>query len=542
MNIQSNEFIEALKIITDFLTGNMKYFLLMFLIYVCRNGVSSFFSRLTSLSFRNRESEIGIKASTSQDEDISNVSSGDRLENLEDTEKLADKIIEQEVEEKSWFVDMYSAFQEGRVEDAKEAFSRYELAERNNPEFAKNKAFYLYFLFVEGKDNTAITQLVELAESTSDEETKYHISGWLALCYKISFQTMKEIELWEGIINKTKSEKLITSAITNLAQTKIRDGAPECAKKLLIERLALVHGETQKSEIFFTLSEVEEALKNNKLSVFCKDKSLEYDVNNRDKLFSSAYSAGEEKIEEISISNYINLLQIDRHNSLALNNLGVCAKEAGLIIKAIEKYKKSADLDNTLAMSNLGYLFLNAGFTEEAEEIAKKASQMHEPHKNVYSLLSAIVDKKDEENKKWDEIIESSSKKQKQIRKYTEQFYLGSSNKLDGEWILSSDDSKIININSISGAVNVAWAELIGTNSSSSYKVELIGIIAGSTFSGRYKRNKEGNDTPFVGILGISGFNKSIACIGFLSDDEMTLNVVAENHKDSLTLSFYRKN
>ncbi|PSJ16990.1 tetratricopeptide repeat protein [Nitrosomonas supralitoralis] len=541
MNIQSNEFIEALRIITDFLTGNMKYFLLMFLIYVCRNGISNFLSRWTSFSFRNRESEIGIKASTSQDEDKSNVSSGDQLENLENKEKSVDKIIEEKVEEKSWFVEMYSAFHDGRIEDAKEAFSRYELAERNNPEFTKNKAFYLYFLFVEGKDNTAITQLEELAESTSDEEIKYHILEWLALCYKISSQIMKEIELWEGVINKTKSEKLITSAITNLAQTKIRDGAPEYAKKLLIERLVLVDEESQKSELFLTLAEVEESQKNNKLSVFCKDKSLEYDVNNRDKLFSSAYSAGEEKIEEISISNYINLLQIDRHNSLALNNLGVHAKEAGLIIKAVEKYKKSADLDNTLAMSNLGYLFLNAGFTEEAEEIAKKASQIHDPHKNVYSLLSTIVDKKDEENKKWNEIIENSSKKQKQIRKYTEQFYIGSSNKLDGDWILSSDDSKIININSINGAVNVAWTELTGINSSSSYKVELIGIITGSSFSGRYKRNKEGNDTQFVGILGRVGFNKDVACIGFLSDDEMILNVVAENHKDSLALSFYRK-
>jgi Flp pilus assembly protein TadD len=495
---------------------------------------------LTSFTLKNHESEIGIKASALQDEDKSNVSSGDRLENLEDKEKPVDKIIEEKVEEKSWFVEMYSAFHDGRIEDAKEAFSRYELAERNNPEFTKNKAFYLYFLFVEGKDNTAITQLEELAESTSDEETKYHILGWLALCYKISSQTMKEIELWEGVINKTKSERIKTNAITKLAKTKIRTDAPEYAKKLLIERLALVDEESQKSELFLTLAEVEESQKNNKLSVFCKDKSLEYDVNNREKLFSSAYSAGEEKIEEISISNYINLLQIDRHNAFALNNLGVHAKEAGLIIKAVEKYKKSAELDNTLAMSNLGYLFLYAGFAEEAEEIAKKASQAHDPHKNIYSLLSIIVDKKDEENKKWNEIIEKSSKKQKQIRKYTEQFYLGSSNKLDGDWILSSDDSKKISIDSISGAVNSAWTELTGI-SSSLYKIELIGIITGSTFSGRYKRNKEGNDTQFVGILGSVGFNKDIACIGFLSDDEMILNVVSENHKDSLDLSFYKK-
>jgi tetratricopeptide (TPR) repeat protein len=303
--------------------------------------------------------------------------------------------------------------------------------------------------------------------------------------------------------------------------------------------LTSVKDESIKAKIYSALATVEKSRGNNIQSAYCKDKSLEYDPDNREELFNSAFIAGEENVEAISLSNYITLLQIDRNNAAALNNLGALAKEIGLEVKAVENYKKAANLNNTLAMSNLGYLFLNSGFTEEAEEIAKTASQLDNPHPNLYSLLSQINQKKEEQDKKWNELIEKYFKKQKQIRNYTEQFYLGSGDKLDGEWVPNNNTEISININSASGIIDAFWNEPINKFSSDLAKVELRGNISGSTFTGFYKKNRENNNN-YTALLMIAD-NINISCIGFLSEDERVLNIVSDKQKDDFSMSMYKK-
>lgn len=85
-------------------------------------------------------------------------------------------------------------------------------------------------------------------------------------------------------------------------------------------------------------------------------------------------------------------------------------------------------------MANQGYLLLEAGFTDEAEQIANRALELEDTHQNVYSLITAIHKKKDEQKKEWERLSEKSLAHQKSIRKYIEKYYLGEPKELEGSW------------------------------------------------------------------------------------------------------------
>lgn len=538
MNTQSDEAIELFKIVINFLDKNMFIFFMMFLTYLLRNALSDLIKRLTNLTFRNAKSEVGITASSALNSERSVLEESDaRSDNLVTEEQSLAIALEESEDKKDW----YAALEAGDVETARTLFNEYESKEKDNIFFPNQKAFFLYALYVYGKDNSAIAQLEQLIDLTRDEDRKERLIFWLSFCFKHSSQYDKEILLWKSTIENASSEKLITAATIGLAHAFEKDGDANSAKSVLLKRLATVKEESLKAQIYSGLASVEKSLNNSTISVYCKDKSLEYDADNRDELFNSAYAAGEENIEELSIANYITLLKIDINNSTALNNLAVRAKEAGLEIKAVEIYKKAVNLRNTLSMSNLGYLFLNAGFTDEAEEIAKTASLMEHPHNNIYTLLSTISQKKEQQNNKWNELIEKYYKKQKQIRLYVEQYYLGSSNKLDGDWILSYNKEISISIDSSSGIISCTWCEPINSYNSDSFKVELSGKISGSTFDGTYKKSRDYTKTTALGFLGLIEGDKNISCIGYLSHDDLSLNILSEKQKDDFSLILCKK-
>jgi len=432
---------------------------------------------------------------------------------------------------------MHRAFSERRFDDADAIFNEYTVNEKDEIKLVENKALYLYFRFNKAKDNKAIEKLENLACTAKTEESKFSTLIWLSFCLRDSMQYGKEVELWRSVLDEIQSEELKIRTTVNLAYALNKDDKSIEAKKLLVNQLSYAVDDVQKSSLYDALSSIEKTLGNKSLSVYCKDKSLEFDANNRDELFNSAYASSDEDIDEISISNYIKLIQIDSDNSTALNNLGARAQEAGLKIKAVENYKKSSSYNNTLAMANQGYLLLGAGFTDEAEKIAKKALESDDPHKNVHSLIAAIDEKKQEQNAKWDKLREKSLERQKIIRKYTEQYYIGNSESLKGDWLVSNTYPTTITIDK--DAINATWSEpvqglgLVG----GSYEAELRGKVSGSTFEGIYTRKK--NDNSPNTLLGLSG-NISQSCIGYISEDSNQINLISTKLKDDFSLCFIR--
>ena len=530
-----NTTIELAEIVTGFLSENSASILLLVLLIICKDAISSLISRLTSFSFKKGDSELGLNAATptndNEEKEVGLTNAYEKpVEHSEESE------IEDKIKEGDWFSEMCSAFESGQVEVAETIFRKYEMYEKDEIEREKNRAIYLFLRFEKEKDNSAIDDLEELAHTAKTEASKLNILTWLSFCLSESMQNRREIAIWKKAIKEFKSQSLITEAVVHLAYSLNNDNKSSEARKLLADRLPQIKENELKSTVFEALSKIEESLGNKTVSIYCKDKSLEYDPNNRDELFSSAYAASNEGIDDISISNYLKLIGIDRDNYGALNNLGLKAQEAGIEIKAIENYKKAADLKNTLAMANQGYLLLGAGFTEEAEEIANKALELEDTHISVHSLIADIGKKKEKQKNEWNKLSEKSLNRQKLIRIYTEQYYLGNSKMLEGEWL--ANDLFLTNIEIHNDKLEASWEETASLLSGSTYTAKLSGSISGSTFSGQYARKKSGGvQTALLDLAGYTSNN----CIGFVSDDGDKLTLIARKMNDDFSLCLSRK-
>lgn len=533
MNEPQSMAIEALKIITEFLSSNSITIVVLFVLFICRNSISIFISRLTSLTYKNGKSELGMEAAIPAEKN------GIKRELRTEDEKPPsdDKEAEIEKKEREWLPDMYQAFDEGRIEDAEAAFKRYALDEADEVKLEENKAFYLYLKFEKGQDNSAIDELKKLSQKATSESSKFHTLMWLSFCFRACMQYHKETEMWRATLAETKSESLKTTAIVNIASSLNKEESSDEARMLLTDRLIKVEDDKQRALLYEALSGVEESLGNKSMAIYCEDKALEFIPHNRAELFNSAYAASEEDIDEISISNYIKLIRIDENNSIALNNLGVRAQEADLKIKAVDQYKKSSEHNNTLSMANQGYLLLDAGFADEAENIAKDALKESNPHQNIHSLLAEINTRKENQKNNWENLAKKSLDRQKEIREYTMQYYLGSSKLLDGEWYANGTYPLTIKIDN--GLIKAIWTEASVALDGIAYTVELVGKVSGSTIDGIYTRKR--NDGSPNTLLGLS-VNKNQQCIGYFREDEKEIKLISKKLKDdfSLCLSQYK--
>ena len=537
MDSEPNSYIETLKIITGFLSENLWPIVFIVFILCFKTALIDLINRLVKLNVKQGDNEIGIEATAPQQENKVDTKPLNAAEKPVIKEQNSVEPEVEDAEGKSWFGEMFKALDEKNVEDAKKIFEAHK-AESNEDKLVSNTALFLYLRFSRAHDDSAIEELELLVQHTKSENSKYDALTWLGLCYHLKNQNTKELNLWEQAVKEFSSEELITKSTVELANSLNKAKESVKAKELLLNRLSSVQDENQKSIIYFAISETECLLGNKKISIYCKDKALEFDTNNKDKLFETAYEASNESIDEISVLNYISLLRIDEDNSTARNNLGVCAQEAGLKIKAVENYQSSTQLENTLAMANQGYLLLEAGFINEAKELADNAIQAGEPHENIYSLQTSISEKRKEQNKKWVELVDKAKERQKLIRNYTEQYYLGESDDLAGTWYLNNGSE--IEFKLSEERVLASWCESInsiGSVSKVSYDIEVEGQVSGSTFIGRYRKVKQQGQQETLFTL---TSNQDFKCIGFVSEKGDSLSIISESIKDGLNIKLTR--
>jgi len=62
MNESPTMAIDALKIITEFLSNNSLTIVFLVLLIICKDAISGFISRLTSVKYKTGESELGMEA------------------------------------------------------------------------------------------------------------------------------------------------------------------------------------------------------------------------------------------------------------------------------------------------------------------------------------------------------------------------------------------------------------------------------------------------------------------------------------------------
>ncbi len=528
--------IEALKILTEFLSNNSWQIVIVSFLLICKKPITNLIERLTNINWKSGDSAIGVEAVHPNRLDTTSTSIDSIIEpqkKLIENPDLGDNADESQ---QSWLLKMWTALDSGNLQDAETAFKEYAINEKDPEKINESKALYLYFLYLNGNDNSAISQLENLVKLANKEESRFYIITWLAKCYRATSQLKAEKELWRKAIEEFQIEGIIVQSNIKLSEVLVVDGKISEAKSLIISSLHTVSSRHNKSLLFLALSDIEKELENKVMSIFCKDKSLEYDPDNRDELFNSAYQASEEKINELTLSNYVTLLRIDPKNSTALNNLGVCAQNLNLKIKAIENYKAASNLNQTLAMANQSTLLLEAGFADEAEEIAKKASQLKNPHENVYSLLSRIATFRKEQNAKWNDIVSHAKSRQQFIRNYTNGFYIKSNFSFEGEWTTETQISLHIVVND--NRMESSWKETINAPLNNLYLVKISGEITNSSFKGKYKKTKDdGEQQTLLGLSLIDNFE----CFGYLSDDGNSINISEIDPKKNITISLQRK-
>ena len=537
MTKETDNYMEIAKITIELLSNNTNYIFTLLVLYTFRKDISSLLSRLTNLRIKQGDSEIGVEA-------VAPVShqTGNALSLPEELDSEAEEILEHSSNEQTtgndnWFTEIHAALSNGDIDKAKVIFKEYETNESNSDNLIKNKSLYYYLLFTRGNENEALSELDNLIKSIPTEELKFDAMLWLSICYEDSMQVNEDIKLWEQNINNFTDSHHITSATTRLANALHSDGRNFEAKNILLKRLKNITDANDKSSIYNALSPIEKELGNNKLAVYCKDKALELKPNDHDKLFNTAYQASEEHVDELSISNYTLLLKLDNNNQDALNNLGVRAQNADIKSKAVENYKKSGEFKNTLAMANYGYILLDAGFLAEAREIAEKAIQIGDPHENIYSLLSRINETEDEDNKKWDKLVDESLKRQKLLRRFTYAFYEGKSNDYNGGWRNNKNNKVELTIKD--KQLDAKWQETTYGLSSEIIDITVTGEITGSAFRGRYKSVPVNKSTPTTLLGGLN--TKNIECIGMFSEDGNTLTVLSEKAVDRLNIELSRE-
>jgi tetratricopeptide (TPR) repeat protein len=521
--------IDLLKITTEFLTSNSNSILFVIVILIFRKPISDLIPRISKFTYKQGGASVGLEtlAPLGGASPAKSTPSTDEKPITNDPNSKIDEI---EASEGASFSLIHKAFDEGRFEDAKAAFEQYSLKEEDKVELHIHQGFYQYLRFAKAKDNSAIEELRELARKADTEDSKFNSLVWLSFCFDLGMEYARQVELWRSALVEIKSEKLKNRIIINLAIALNDNTKSTEAKSVLVERLLATFDNDQKSALYEALSIVEKSLGQNSLSIYCRDKSLEFDANNRDKLFNSAYEASEEGVDDISISNYIKLLKIDNDNSIATNNLGARAQEADLKIKAIENFKKASVLNNTLAMANQGYALLGAGFDDEAEKLANKALKTDNPHKNIYSLVTAINEAREKEDKEWAELKEKSLERQKIIRRYTDQFYHGNPKSLEGDWVV--DNAGTTKITIVHGMISASWAERAAIFESGSFTAEINGRVSGSTFEGKFIRKRD-VDSPQT-LLG-GGGEVHQECIGYISEEGNQIIITSPKLMDSFS-------
>ncbi len=408
----------------------------------------------------------------------------------------------------NFFDEIYTSLKNKDHKQAEKIYNKYQALENNKVSLNKNKAYYLYLQYNVGKEHSALVKLKEMISSNIDEESKYEALELLSECLQDSHQLNEDLELWMMQKETFKTSVLNNRVITNLSLSLCRNDKAHDAKVVLLEKLKSTEDAKQLSDIFRSLSIVEDKIGNKRMSLYCLDKSLETDPRNLAWLFDTAYKADNNYgFKDISISNYVALINLDQNQSMALNNLGVLAQSQKLYIKAVEKYQKSASLSESLAIVNQGFLYLKSGFSNEAKKLADSVINTEDHHENVYNLLSEIDKEKKNNNEKWFAIEDNCKERQRFIRLYTSAFYNNEAYSINGTWLTES--GKAITYTFENNKLVVRWK--IGSS-----RISIVGTVNNNSFLGQYSKSYS-DDNSF------SHLNKddNYTCLGILSENEI---------------------
>ncbi len=235
----------GLPAVLDFIAGIVWPFILLVFLIVCRAAISNVFFRLTNLRLRWGKAAGEITAAPPQ-ADPKNAPENMAVEiNRETTEEPRIEPIANEV----WFYKMHSAFLENRLEEAKQIFRGYCHRERDRKKRTANQAIFLYLLYQEGGDRSAITRMESLIRETPEEKLKQEIQTLLSACYTGAKDFKKAESLWLGAIESVRDRNIKAENLEYLVNILMRQKKYKEAADMVKKHLK--SAETDQERIIF---------------------------------------------------------------------------------------------------------------------------------------------------------------------------------------------------------------------------------------------------------------------------------------------------
>ena len=525
-----NSLIQVVQLLFD----NIWPLIIILILFLFRSPITDLIKRATSIKYKKGESSFSIDTNDTQ-------SPNTETPPIKQQEQKKEKVVSDTEQIKiskdplSWFPNLHKAVLAKDFEEAQRIFFEYSANESDETALLKHKSMYYYVLFADGNDSQALEKLEDMYTKSTTPSVKLDAAEWLDLCYKQASLNKKALAMWQEMFETVTDEEYRTDITIRLAGSLNVESNPQKGKELLLARLRNESKPYKIGNLYKALSDIESELGNETLAVYCLDKTLEFRANNDD-TFDSAYRASECDIEDISISNYLNLVKVNSENWTAYNNLGVKAQELEIPSIAISYYKKATDSKSSLGLTNYGYLLLEAGFIDEAMEAAQKALAIEDPHENAHALITAINKKKTVEAEKWKELVNIASKRQKLKRQYTEQYYLGDSKLLEGDWTVKNDR---VTINIENNKIDVVWDESVFLLKDVKCSRRLIAEVHGSTLIGRVYTSYDKHSQ--ISLLTPTDKDNPIKCFGLLVNNNDEILLFSTEFPETLQVSFKRK-
>jgi tetratricopeptide (TPR) repeat protein len=318
-------------------------------------------------------------------------------------------------------------------------------------------------------DTDLINNLEKLSET---EAIRTDALFWLSECYRRSRSYDKAETALRASIESTASDVERAGRIQSLVNLMLEMELP---KDQIFGEVSKAFSNIKIKEnqyhLFRALANIYEKYDDNFMQAIALEKALDLQPDNTDLRFDAAHAQSKAGISHLSVVNYETLIRQKPDSSGALNNLGVELDNLDMPIYSTRFYKKSADQMNSLAMANIAYRFINKGFVEEAENILKTAQNSENVSPNVQDAISALANKKEKENQKWEETIQNGIKQKAFLIHFAEaKFILDEKSKVFGkQWKYNEE---IFDIEEKEGKLTAHW----GTGSN---RRKLTGEISG---------------------------------------------------------------
>jgi len=426
----SSETIQAIAALWRLVAALTVLIVIIFL----RKPLQQMFARLRNVRFKRGQAEVSIETLGGEAAATPELPAEEKKQ---EPPKPAQTEEPTPKEPGNLFFQMYSAFSDGKYEDADHAFENLQKAEEDAVKRLRSQATYHWLMYRHGRDAHAIQKLEELAKKDDVRETALY---WVAACHEFSRSYAKAIDAYSRALSGQLEPADRSRHTVGLAKCYLKMGDTETGLKTLTSALQTVSDGEARSLLYRGIADVHETTGNTALRALALQKVLEFSPEDPKALFDAAYSQSAAKMSCLCATNYRTLLGFQPKHYSALNNLGVECDTLELPIKSVAFYKRAVEQGNSLAMSNLAYRYMNQGFETEAQSLLDTARKSDEPHENVGTAMANLAQKKQNENEALEQITISGVKQQEFFWAYADAYFVPSRTTAPfaGEWIAQS--------------------------------------------------------------------------------------------------------